>query len=350
MINIKQTLKVNQVIKNYKELCVLLNEQVQAGNSKKAQFSEWERYFQYEKDGNKFIITNIFDTPNEKVKDKTKGNNSIYITYIETLLMHLLSRQENQTMICTKNYLMVALGMVNIKYIDKDTQKSIAKINSFKDYEIKEFHNRAYQTLDRILFTSLNNLKRRCLITYSDKLHYTKINEDMGKLYDDEATDDEYRKYTSIKREVLDEMGFKDLRDVYFKNKTDQFYDILRDKLYDEFGWDTSCIYYKIIFTKNDIDRFIPKAEEELRQKIELNDKVVVALNNNAKNRYDNMITKFKNEYDELCLINNCDFIPNEIIKAYLPPKNYIERQQLITEEIIRLDRNKENIIKKVER
>lgn len=341
-------IKIGQVIKNYKELCGLLNEAIQAGNSKKAQLSEFERYFKYERNGNKYIITEIYETPKDKIFDKSKGNNSIYITYIETLLLHLLSRQKEQTLICTKNYLLVALGMVNFKYIDKDSQKVIAKKKCFKDYEMKEFHNRAYQTLDRILFTSLNNLKKRCLISYSDELRYNKINESTGESYEDEATDDERRKYTSIKREILDEMGFKDLRDIYFYNKTDEFYNILRDKLYDEFMWDSSFICYKIIFTKNDVIRFIPKVEEELKQKLELNDKIVTALNNNAQTRYENMIAKFQKEYDDLCIINNCDFIPNDIVKAYLPPKNYVERQNTITEELIRINDNEK--YKKVER
>jgi hypothetical protein len=346
MNNIKEILKVNMVIKNYKELCKLLNLEVVSGNSKKAQLNNLERYFKNKKDGNKYIITEIYNKPLEKLHDKSKGNNSIYITYIESLLLKLLSNQKKQTLVCTKNYLLVALGIVDVKYIDKNCQNKIAKIKEFKDYEMNEFNNRAYQTLDRILFSSLKNLKRRCLITFEEELHYTKINENTGVSYEDNVTEDEFRKYTSLKRATLDEMEIDNLRDVYFYHKTKDFYDILRDKLYDEFQWDSSFMCYRIVFTKDDVVRYIPKVEEELKQKLELNDKIVVALNNNAQTRYDNMVAKFKKEYDELCLINNCDYIPHDIVQAYLPPKNYVDRQIEITEEIIRINKVNKKVVR----
>jgi hypothetical protein len=186
----------------------------------------------------------------------------------------------------------------------------------------------------------LKNLKRRCLITFDDELHYKKISEYTGKSYEDVATDDELRKYTSIKREILDEMEFNDLRDIYFYHKTKDFYDLLRDRLYDEFQWDTSFMCYKIVFTKDDVIRFIPKVEEELNKKL-LNDKIIIALNNNAETRYKNMIDKFEIEYKELCILNNCDFIDDRIVKTYKPPKNYVDRQKAIAEEVIRLNNDK---------
>ena len=44
------------IIKNYKELCVLLGIKVTGGDSKKSQLKDLERYCKYHKEGNKFII------------------------------------------------------------------------------------------------------------------------------------------------------------------------------------------------------------------------------------------------------------------------------------------------------
>ena len=59
-------LKVGMTVKNYKELCELLKQEVTTGNAKKYQLKEFECYFDWEKSGQKFIITDIYDTPLEK--------------------------------------------------------------------------------------------------------------------------------------------------------------------------------------------------------------------------------------------------------------------------------------------
>lgn len=64
--NYKDILKVGMEIKNYKYFCKLLNEDIKCSNSKDAQIKEWLRHFNYEKQGHKFIITEIYDTPKEK--------------------------------------------------------------------------------------------------------------------------------------------------------------------------------------------------------------------------------------------------------------------------------------------
>lgn len=69
------TLKINDTFKNYKELCAYLGEEPKKANSKVAQIKEWERYFSFRKEGQKIIITEVFDTPQEKI-DNRGGNNN----------------------------------------------------------------------------------------------------------------------------------------------------------------------------------------------------------------------------------------------------------------------------------
>lgn len=68
-------LKIGMTIKNYKQLCELLNQEVEFGNSKKSQLLEFERYFDWEKIGQKFIITDVYDTPLDKEDKRKFGNN-----------------------------------------------------------------------------------------------------------------------------------------------------------------------------------------------------------------------------------------------------------------------------------
>lgn len=66
-------LEKGKVIKNYKELCKLANMDVKAGDSKKAQLKELERYCEYTRIGNKFVIKEVYDKPKEK-EDKRINN------------------------------------------------------------------------------------------------------------------------------------------------------------------------------------------------------------------------------------------------------------------------------------
>ena len=72
MLN-SNTLKPNQIFKNYKELCSYLGEEIKAGCSKQAQIKEWERYFSYKKEGNKdyrYVEDLLRDKLDKKVKIK----------------------------------------------------------------------------------------------------------------------------------------------------------------------------------------------------------------------------------------------------------------------------------------
>ena len=43
----------------YKKLCEVLEEKTKGGDSKKKQLDDWNRYFEYEKNGTKIKILNI---------------------------------------------------------------------------------------------------------------------------------------------------------------------------------------------------------------------------------------------------------------------------------------------------
>jgi len=81
-------------VKNYKMLCELLEQEVKNGKSKKLQLEDWKRYFDWEKSGQKFIITDVYDTPLTKEDKRKLGNNSIYVKYIEVILLQYLSKQQ----------------------------------------------------------------------------------------------------------------------------------------------------------------------------------------------------------------------------------------------------------------
>lgn len=73
-----ENLHEGQIVKNYKELCKILNVEAKGGASKIAQYKEFDRYFEYEKQGHKYIITKIYENPKERIDNRMNGNNLKY--------------------------------------------------------------------------------------------------------------------------------------------------------------------------------------------------------------------------------------------------------------------------------
>ena len=71
-----ENLKVGMVIKNYKVLCELLEIPEKDGNSRKCQLQNLERFIRYEKQGFKYIITEIFNDPLPVIDGRGKNPNS----------------------------------------------------------------------------------------------------------------------------------------------------------------------------------------------------------------------------------------------------------------------------------
>lgn len=57
-------------VKNYKAMCELLEEPVKVGKSKQLQIKEWDRFFTYEKQGNKFANIQLREEVLEKVDNR----------------------------------------------------------------------------------------------------------------------------------------------------------------------------------------------------------------------------------------------------------------------------------------
>ena len=61
-----ENLSVGQKIKNYKELCSILEIDVMSWKSKALQLKELSRFCRIKKDGNTFIVKNIYKQPIQK--------------------------------------------------------------------------------------------------------------------------------------------------------------------------------------------------------------------------------------------------------------------------------------------
>lgn len=93
--NYKEILKNGMVIKNYKIMCNLLEENTKFSSSKVAQIKEWKRFFNFDKQGQKFLITEIYKTQLEKQDNRKFGNNTVHglhKTKLQGVLKGMISR------------------------------------------------------------------------------------------------------------------------------------------------------------------------------------------------------------------------------------------------------------------
>jgi len=294
---VKNNLYVCLVVKNYKLMCHLLQQEQKTSNSKKAQHKEWQRYFDYEKQGQKYIITEIYTEPLAKNDKRALGNGSIYVPHIELILLNYLSKQEGFTAILTLKKLFLLMGMINPKYIEENKDMLKARNEHITDYQINHFYQRTYQKLRKIIFDSLRNLKNRCLIDYEELTMINIIEPDIyGILRTNirSADDEEKKNIMAAKKIILDEMGLESITLVHLKFKHVEFYNKVNMLLKDKYNINYVYTDIKILFTKEHIIKALEQAELNM-QKLMLNDKVITAVNEQANYN----LEKSQREYDQ---------------------------------------------------
>ena len=294
-------------VKNYKELCLLLNEPIKGGDSKKAQLKDWERYFKYHKDGKtSFVIDEVYDTAQPK---KVRGD-TIYTKLIELILMNQLSLSDKYTIEATKRNLYEMLGLVNNNYSDykqkNDTVKAFAKKHS-KDtigcslpvltFKASEFYCNHFFTftnnrLDKILQDALWSMSKRDLIHYSLIYKIVTIeNNKEGYLISAEKRDaskDEVKLILEGKQAFRKE--HPEFNYITSYNYAD-YAKALNAYFKEAYGWDEVYSVMNIIINEKYIRESIPVIQEELqleceKQKIELNMVAVNKFNEYFENQY----------------------------------------------------------------
>lgn len=333
-------LQVGQVVKNYKELCALLGEEVKTGKLKQLQLDNLKRYFDWEKAGQKFIITDIYDTPLPKIDGRSSGNNSKYVKCIELLLLRYLLDKKDYTATLTKRNWWQILGMINNKYNqierDKEKREELQKNNPIlTSYEIKHFYQRSNKKLQQILFSALNSLASRKLIEYEIETVIVK-EDDKGRMRHEIAT--QYEKKVILKEEryiLRYVMGYEKIIQVFCRFKQDKYYAKVNERLYELYKWHHYFKRIRIVYNQEYISDAINDIGSEIIKE-ELNDKVVSALNNNAAYIY----KKQRQEYEEETLKlfelygTGQDISKDKIWKI---PDVYVMAQELLTDELIRL-------------
>jgi len=389
---LREYILTSNIIKNYKELCAVLDEKMAVGGSKKYQLKEFERFFKYHKSGNKFIIDEIYNNPLEKIETRGGANNvTEYTKIIENLILDLLfqggnTKQGFGMVFLSKNQLLKEFHMINDNYVY--CKRRILKLSKFMNIDketVEEWYDLNDDMLERNLQQALKSLENQSLATWSreitiaEAIPMAEIMRDGTEVikrkyidqYDEEQIDYKYYANDEIKlnyregtnkekafileteKDIMNELGCDSKQKVIklglwetFKNKID---DIILKKLNIAFYYKS----YKILFNEkhikvavNDIfGEFELSEDEKIASKIILNSEVIDRTNINAENRHNRaieekskIIGKMKNDTKgqrtlrrskENYLNDNIQLGNNLIIKGAVNIKEIVKRIKL---------------------
>lgn len=260
-------LELNKEYK-YKELCTTLEvEQKGRGNSRNCQFKDWKRYFNWHKKGQKFIITEIYDTPKEKIdnrgKNKNSRNNCIYGDSVDIILSDYFKNTSNAIIYETTNQLAAQAGLINKNYSSAFSNKYNFFKYSAKDTELNstcgfDFFSFCKGSLKDIIRNSLKRLYFLKYITFEET--YLLSYEYQVR----RATDEETEIIKNIEQQVLKDMQIDNKNKLQYNDKLrKRYYDNINNLVMDKIK-DVDILYigYKITINKDNI----PDKKQDIKQ------------------------------------------------------------------------------------
>ena len=216
-----ENLEVGMQIPNFKKLCEILDEPEKRGNSKYAQIKEFERYFAYERKGNSYIITQVYDVPKE-----LKDGRQRYVQLLEPIIMNYLAQKyPSEGITWTQWYRQ--LGMVNERFYDEHTREEEQVFLRANSYTLFLLSNMASRKNKEILSSALSNMKKRNLITFTEKW-YIIDKTGCGR----EASNDLDVYFERIKKHILQDMECSNMQQIFlsptrYKEYNERFHEII---------------------------------------------------------------------------------------------------------------------------
>ena len=357
------SLNAGEVVKNYNEMCTLLNEPIKSGKARQLQLKNWSRFFDYSKSGHKFVINEIFEEPYPSI-DARKLHRGLYAHLIELLLMDYLSKQTNHTICMTKRDLYELVGMVSVNYRyyykhQDDLCEDIQCINNeIEMNDISLFYSRVDMKLNSILTSALKSMKNRFLIEYSTQFTICIEDNDEDSTYFREATNSEVSEILAIRKDIAYSMGCETFSQVVARGQVKEFFKKMDEYVYEEYGWKFVYSTIKITHLGSDIKNQLPCMEKEIlklsnkEKMMTLNKRIVNAIHKDAEKKYiknqdkyeEQVLTGVIDDYEEY-LENKDKYddgswgeIPNQrppIVPVEPYKSNYVEVQKILTDYLV---------------
>lgn len=323
---------------SYKDLCILLGQKTYSGCQKESQLKEWKRYFNFEKENRKLLITEIYDIPLDPECRKLRDD-AIYVKYVECILLQYLANKPGYNVQIPPRELWKVLGIINNEYFEyehlyEDLYLLEPGMNSL---QIDNFYYRCNSNIPKIVESALKSLERRYLIKYDPKAYMIGKRQSNGYIKYELADNKEKSYILDCERKALVEMGYYSKSQVHLKRKDTEFYNKARIYLFKNYKYDGYYKVYDITYVQKNIIEAIPEDKITL-QKMILNSEVINRMNTHAEKTYE----KFKIEYNEA--LHKLMFEDEELtqkennILSYDYGDGYLLYQKVLADKLLKLE------------
>lgn len=355
-------------IKNYKELCKLLEIEESNGNTKKAQLKLLQNAIKYIQVGHKFKIievSNDLTQFNNQVEVNSKRKDINYIGDIELLVMNLLSNIDNDTLIISKSKILRELYMVNHNY--HECKKRTTKLSNYLNIDtglINEWYDSTGSLLKRNLEKSLDNLKNNSLVKWNkvimvceqipivpiikphiiidendeEVIQYV-INSNCNS-YFRMSTKEERLFIMDVETEFKNSLGIYNDNELVAIGKYDDMKEYVNSKLLERYNISFYYEAYEIEYIGKNVKKALDREIEQF-SKDKLNSGIIDRINFNIQNKISVFNRKLLiNNIDSMLLVNDGQYSRADA--------QYLENNKILSEKLIKVD--SENIVKDVKK
>lgn len=219
-------LHAGSTIPNYKKLCELLQESIKDGNGKKAQLKEWERFFSWERDGNAYRITEVFNVPKIINDGRTRC-----LQYIEPLLMQHLSLHGNFDEVTYSKW-GTLLGMLPEYSFNSNYMEQLIQDNGYSQFSLSSLAIVMQECSRRYIDSAIARMEKRDQIAHEINRYI--VMED-GKQHI--ASVGENQLYQDIQQQIMHEFNANKMYSIIINpKKKERYYDELT-KAINTHGW-----------------------------------------------------------------------------------------------------------------
>ena len=352
-----QNISEGQTIKNYKELCKLLEINEEQGNSKVYQIKDLERFLSMSRNGHSFIIDKIYGQEIER--GISTGSRTLYVDNFSIQLLHELFEDYTYKkskglaedgvnyMFKTPGQLAKLTGMVNNDYkVTKLALKDFVEERNYyvSKFDVDEFYKTITNKINSTIKTSMKILEdKKIIVPY--KRHLFKFE---GKQY--VTGDAEETMIADIQNKIYNDMGFKGmfrkrkykdplplsiLSEIYLSNRGEEFYTSFNKEIWQKYQWNEVYSGWKINFHTARLEENISRYEREyeilIENKIKMNEKFVDFMNRSSESKYNKTEEKYRKFEEQLW---------GEVSKKEYPFRyedDYVQSQSLLTDIFVKI-------------
>ena len=220
-------LKKGMELKNYKELCKVLEIKQTTGKAKESQLKELARFCEYKKEGQKFIIEKVYKVPKDK-EDKRMDRKTQ--TIMGNMLVEIIctyAKDDALGVHFSKNFLYKVCEMHNEEYeCYRYKQEELCKIENIDIDTVRDFYNTSNSVFVANVEKGGKWLKNKKLATLFDTYA---VKEESG--LDRAVSKEEHAIIQSYEAKVIEEEFKTNRVNLYLDCSEEQNYYTLRKRV-----------------------------------------------------------------------------------------------------------------------